>query len=246
MHILAAQIVSLVCMFLSMAGAFLLPFWCIDPKSPAFLSSRYRLVLTQANCLSGGVFLATFFVGLMPEVRNLYQHVMESYHVTYSFPITEFVIFIGFLLALAIEQAALEYKEKSERIFILPGDGKDGQSSPPNYTCESSTTELASSGHGHSHQDMATALISDNGSNVRLGMLLVSLGVHSLFEGLALGLQTSPSTLFRLAIGVALHEILMAFALGVSVSKMHLRFITACKLAFVFSASIPVGQVSIF
>lgn len=242
MNIIGAQIISLLCMFISMAGAFLLPFWCIGPKPHIFMSPRYRTALTQANCLSGGVFLATFFIGLMPEVRRLYEHVLETYQITYSFPVTEFVIFIGFLLALAVEQGALEYKEKSENCLIQHGDSKVEQS-PSNTNCESVNTEIFSSGHGHSHHDMATALVGSGGSNMRLGMLLISLGVHSLFEGLALGLQTSSSTLFRLAIGVALHELLMAFALGVSVSRIRLPIVTACKLAFVFSATIPVGQV---
>lgn len=243
MNIIEAQIVSILCLFVSMAGAFLLPFWCMGPKPHIFMSPRYRMALTQANCLSGGVFLATFFVGLMPEVRRLYQHVFETYQITYCFPITEFVIFLGFLLALAIEQGALEYKEKTENCLIQPVESKMEQNIQGNMTNDSVNSVNSSSGHGHSHGDMATALVGNNGSNMRLGMLLISLGVHSLFEGLALGLQTSSATLFRLAVGVALHELLMAFALGVSVSRIRLPVVTTCKLAFLFSASIPVGQV---
>lgn len=222
MNILEAQLASLISIFFSMFGAFLLPLGFINPKSHFFLNSRYRMVLTQANCLSGGVFLATFFIGLMPEVRNLYHHVFNLYQISYSFPTTEFVIFIGFLLALGIEQCALEYKEKAST------DEK-------NSNCDLNS----SSGHGHSHYDMATALVGDN---IRLGMLLVSLGVHSLFEGLALGLQISPTILLRLTIGVALHELLMAFALGVSVAKLNLPLVTSVKLALFFSATIPLGQ----
>lgn len=240
MHILLAQITSLTCMYLGMTGAFLLPFWCIGPKLSS-IKPRYRTALTLANCLSGGVFLATFFVGLMPEVRNLYQQVFNVYQISYCFPLTEFVIVVGFLFALAVEQGALEYKEKKD-ILIIPEDGKETQNIPNSMSDIACTDTPSYHNHGHSHQDIATALIGNNGSGVRLCMLLVSLGIHSLFEGLALGLQTSPTTLLQLAIGVALHEILMSFALGVSVCRLHLPMISAIKLAFLFSASIPAGQ----
>lgn len=246
MHIIEAQLVSLLCMFVSMGGAFLLPFWCIGPKAHIFMSSRYRKALTLANCLSGGVFLATFFIGLMPEVRLLYQHVLETHHVTYHFPITEFVIFVGFLLALAVEQGALEYKERSQNRLLPLEENKVEQNNTLDPTCDATNSDMPTSGHGHSHHDMASALVGNGGSNMRLGMLLISLGIHSLFEGLALGLQTSPGTLFRLSIGVALHELLMAFALGVSVAKIRLPLATAWKLAFLFSATIPAGQVNKF
>lgn len=245
MNIIEAQIVTLLCLFVTMAGAFLLPFWFIGPKPHIFMSPRYRMALTQANCLSGGVFLATFFVGLMPEVRRLFEHVLEIYEIKYSFPVTEFVIFIGFLLALAVEQGALEYKDKTENRLLQNGQNKTEQNIQGDINCEPVHTEIMSTEHGHSHHDMATALVGSGGSNMRLGMLLISLGVHSLFEGLALGLQTSSATLFQLAIGVALHELLMAFALGVSVSRIRLPLVTACKLAFLFSAAIPAGQVSL-
>jgi len=216
-----------------MGGAFLVPLCCIELKSDSF-NLKYRKFLTLANCLSGGVFLATFFVGLMPEVRKLYHQLQDIYQFSDAFPLTEFVIFIGFLLALAIEQGTLEYKEKKEP--LLKDGTKADEISPDNNIAK------VPSSHGHSHHDIAADLVCSSSSSVRLGILLVSLGVHSLFEGLALGLQTSPATLCRLTVGVALHEILMAFALGVSVSRLHLPLVVSCKLALLFSASIPTGQ----
>ncbi|KFM57985.1 Zinc transporter ZIP3, partial [Stegodyphus mimosarum] len=280
MHIISAQLMSLTCIFLSMVTVFLLPYWWLGRKPETFIGSRYQMAISLANCLSGGVFMATFFVGLMPEVRSMFLDVFEAYKISSDFPISEFVIFIGFLLALGIEQCVLQYKEKNATYTSLPSGSSDGSNKVDLNSsrtscalkdvcdvsavdCDSDNAQKAASvnvsssrsdseslvsspekfhshsNHGHSH-DIGEIMQGETG--IRLGMLLVSLGVHSLFEGLAVGLQTSVPTLVNLVVGVAVHELLVAFAMGVNVSRLHLPASTALKLAVLFSASIPVGQ----
>ncbi|XP_054708284.1 zinc transporter ZIP3-like [Uloborus diversus] len=282
MHIIGAQLICLAVLFLSMLIVFSLPYWWIGRKPESFDGSRYQTAISLANCLSGGVFIATFFVGLMPEVREMFLEVLESYKISSVFPVTEFVIFIGFLLALGIEQCVLEYRERNARTYAsVPltnsEDNKSDLISSPvscgmKDVCDSSVVDYDSDNpmkatvvkitngksdsdslvgspekfhshnnhHGHSH-DIGQMLQGDSG--IRLGMLMVSLGVHSLFEGLALGLQTSVATLLNLVIGVAVHELLVAFAMGVNVARLRLPKSTIVKLAILFAALIPIGQV---
>ncbi|GFQ64642.1 zinc transporter ZIP3 [Trichonephila clavata] len=264
-----------------MISSFLLPYWWVSRKPHLFGGTKYEVAVSLANCFSGGVFVATFFVGLMPEVRNMFFDVFQEYKITTDFPITEFVIFIGFLLALAIEQSVLDYRERKGTYSSVPSgsneeNNKAEQNSSPascalREVCDSNNLDYDSDnparatikicnnrsdnesiigspekfhnhsyhGHGHSH-DIGQILQGESG--IRLGMLMVSLGIHSLFEGLALGLQTSVPVLVNLVVGVAVHELLVAFAMGVNVSRLRLTTRTALKLAFIFSASIPVGQ----
>ncbi|XP_015919314.1 zinc transporter ZIP3 [Parasteatoda tepidariorum] len=287
MHIITAQLASLSCLFLCMVIVFILPCCWMSRKPNSFDGSRYQIAISLANCLSGGVFIATFFVGLMPEVRDMFVDVFQEYKISSEFPITEFVIFIGFLLALGIEQCVLDYREKKGSSYSSVPDGHsedgsklDSAASTASYAlkdaCDTSILDYDSDnqdktsvkvcggnldtdsilgspekfqnnnshrhshGHGHSH-DIGQMIQGESG--IRLGMLMVSLGVHSLFEGLALGLQTSVPTLVNLVIGVAVHELLVAFAMGVNCSRLRLPFPTAMKLALLFSASIPVGQI---
>jgi len=71
-------------------------------------------------------------------------------------------------------------------------------------------------------------------SFLRCVVLLLALGVHSLFEGVAIGLQDDLWTLVSLAIGVGLHGVLMAFALGVSLARQGLSRSTLYKLSVAF------------
>lgn len=269
-------------MFGSMTGVFLFPFFWVGQRPESFSGSFYKAALSCANCVSGGVFIATFFIGLMPEVRYMFHETFQTYQIQLDFPITELVIFLGFILALSIEQIVLERQERKSGVYTtvpshsseaednikkqLEGSKKRDATKIPVDTTE---TERSSSdndsdiqckqsssldrhlpntdysdhnhNHGHSHVDISHMLQS-NAANIRLGLLIVSLGVHSLFEGLALGLQTEVPTLVNLVIGVAMHELLVAFAMGVNVSRLKVPTSTALKLAVIFSASIPCGQ----
>ena len=104
----------------------------------------------------------------------------------------------------------------------------------------SHATESHSHQHGHSHGlDMVTA---GQSSGLRCVLLLAALSCHSLFEGVAVGLQDSIPRLVNLYIGVLIHEALVAFAIGVSLARQPLRRALVLQLGVVFSLMIPVGM----
>lgn len=94
-----------------------------------------------------------------------------------------------------------------------------------------------STGHGHSH---ITDIVKDD-FGLRCLFLLFALSIHSLFEGLALGLQSDIEKTVTLFIGIAVHEVLVAFAIGVSLAQQSLKVATIVKLCLIFSLTIPVG-----
>lgn len=66
------------------------------------------------------------------------------------------------------------------------------------------------------------------------------------FLGLALGLQTDIKYAIRLFIGIILHECLVALALGLNAVRLqqeNLRMRMHIKFAFIFSLTIPVGNI---
>jgi zinc transporter ZupT len=77
-----------------------------------------------------------------------------------------------------------------------------------------STLFQKSEGHGHAH--LSSALTADEEGTVN-GLLayiiFAALSIHSIFEGLALGLSTSPLTLY---LAILLHKSLETLALGMS------------------------------
>jgi zinc transporter 1/2/3 len=69
--------------------------------------------------------------------------------------------------------------------------------------------------HHHHHQPQLERL------SVRSLLLLFGLSIHSLFEGSALGLQTDAGDFIRLLIAIMLHEVLCAFAFGLSLAEQR-------------------------
>ena len=91
--------------------------------------------------------------------------------------------------------------------------------------------------HGHSHLDAFQA-----SSGLRCGILMLALSIHSVFEGMAVGLQTEMSNLINLYVGVLIHECLVALAVGTSLAKTGMQRWTVVKLGVLFSLMIPVGM----
>lgn len=94
-------------------------------------------------------------------------------------------------------------------------------------------------GHGHSH---LTGVFETHG--LRSFLLMAALGIHSLFEGMAVGLQESVMALINLFVGVLLHECLISFSVGVSLAQHQavIKRSLITKLCVVFSATIPFGM----
>ena len=92
-------------------------------------------------------------------------------------------------------------------------------------------------GGGHSH----LGELAGEEFGLRSIVLLFALSIHSLFEGAAVGLQEAISPLVNLVVGIAVHECLVAFALGVSLARQDVSRGTVVKLGLVFSATIPAG-----
>ncbi|CAG2119849.1 unnamed protein product, partial [Medioppia subpectinata] len=94
--------------------------------------------------------------------------------------------------------------------------------------------------HGHSHD---YSHVQGAGS-VSFFILMFATSVHSVFEGLALGLQRDPTKALHLFIGIILHECLVALALGLNAARLDPGLKTNLRFSAVFSLTIPVGIVA--
>lgn len=54
-------------------------------------------------------------------------------------------------------------------------------------------------------------------------IFLVALGMHSVFEGIAVGLQTEKDKVLEFSVAVLVHETVMAFTFGMEVSSVDFR-----------------------
>ena len=74
--------------------------------------------------------------------------------------------------------------------------------------------------HGASNEGL-TSQMASNYSQVSPYLLLAALSVHSLFEGIAIGLEEEVDHTLNLIFAILVHKVVAAVALGVALSKME-------------------------
>lgn len=73
-------------------------------------------------------------------------------------------------------------------------------------------------------------------------ILMIALSVHSIFEGLALGLQSSEGSVINMAIAIVIHKGAAGSSLGISLVKTFPNDFRLCRqLVLLFSLSTPLG-----
>jgi len=227
------------------------------------LSSRWRITVSLSSCFSGGVFVAACILDLFPDVHEAMDHVLDEiekqYNTKIDYPVAGFVICFGFFLVLIIEQIVLEYKERinSNRANLsvnaydetspLLHNHNDTHNDRERSRYGSGANESLASmeapddavGHEH-HHDHGVAFHPH--STIRSMILLIALSFHSIFEGLAIGLQQDLGQLISLFIAVIAHKAIMAFSLGLTLAQASLSAKQYVMSIMIFSLASPFGM----
>ena len=75
-------------------------------------------------------------------------------------------------------------------------------------------------------------------------ILMIALSVHSIFEGLALGLQSDLASVTNIVIAICIHKGAASSSLGISLVKTFPENFRLCRqLVFCFSCATPLGVV---
>ncbi|XP_004689427.1 PREDICTED: zinc transporter ZIP3 [Condylura cristata] len=243
MKLLVAKILCMVGVFFFMLLGSLLPVKIIETDFEK--AHRSKKVLSLCNTFGGGVFLATCFNALLPAVREKLQKVLSLGHISTDYPLAETIMMLGFFMTVFLEQLVLTFrKEKPSFIDLETFNAGSDAGSDSEYE---SPFMGGGRGHGlyvephpHSHHGLSVQELSRS-SPLRLLSLVFALSAHSIFEGLALGLQEEGEKVVSLFVGVAIHETLVAVALGISMARSAMPLRDAAKLAITVSAMIPLG-----
>lgn len=180
----------------------------------------------------------------LPRPPLQLQKVLSLGHISTDYPLAETIVMLGLFLTVFLEQLVLTFrKEKPSFIdletFNAGSDaGSDSEYESP-FMGGARGHALYVDPHTHSHGLSVQELSSS--SPLRLLSLVFALSAHSVFEGLALGLQEEGEKVASLFVGVAVHETLVAVALGISMARSSMSLRDAAKLAVTVSAMIPLG-----
>lgn len=106
MDVVAAKIIALVILTALTMMAGLLPVKLVKfvGKSLIKMDGTIQYLLNGSRCFSGGVFLATCFLHLIPETRDKVKEVMKYLGSTSQYPVAELLTMSGFYAVLFVEQ----------------------------------------------------------------------------------------------------------------------------------------------
>lgn len=84
--------------------------------------------------------------------------------------------------------------------------------------------------------------------NSRIAAIILSIGllVHNIFEGMAIGLSSSPNALLIIMIAVCSHKLITAFSLGLSFYQAEWFDCSAITVMIMFTIAGPIGTIAGF
>lgn len=197
-----------------------------------------RRLLSLTSCFAGGVFFATCLLDLIPDYLDGINKAFESAGVTLQFPLPEFIMAMGFFLVLILEQILLSFKSNSsssaavfdERRSLLEGSST-GVQAPESHQPRGSVSDEP----GHHHVDFSSQ------SALRAFVLVFSLSLHSIFEGLAVGLVEEDKEVMEICLALVIHKSIISLSLCFRLIQGRIRRVVAAGCLLLFSVMSPLG-----
>ena len=172
------------------------------------------------------------------------QEIKTEYNVDIDYPLAQFIVCCGFFLILIVEQLVSSMqdswtgqREEREPLLRAGTPGVSYQSTAPTIAELPDDVHHPTDGHGHSHLSHPAL----QQTSLRSVMLLLALSLHSVFEGVAIGLQDNSSQLLSLFIAVIVHKAVMAFSLGLNIAQSSLSQKNFVISNVIFSLASPLG-----
>ncbi|XP_075983287.1 zinc transporter ZIP1-like [Anticarsia gemmatalis] len=229
------------------------------------LKTTNRVVMTLLS-FGGGVLLSTTFMHLMPEIQENVEYLQGIGTMReFEFSITPLLTCCGFFIMYLVEELVHMYIHHRER--------KNGQAAPlvrnlsvrqsrggvvanGEKSVTNSTADLVEpkkdpennhthNGHSHHHSHMPMNVGDDVTSALRGLLIVLALSIHELFEGLAVGLESSTSHVWYMLGAISAHKLVIAFCIGVELiatrTKTKLTIIYITTFAIVSPLGIGIG-----
>uniref|UniRef100_A0A8C6WML5 Solute carrier family 39 member 1 n=1 Tax=Neogobius melanostomus TaxID=47308 RepID=A0A8C6WML5_9GOBI len=143
---------------------------------------------------------------------------------TLQFPLPEFIMAMGFFLVLILEQILLSFSHHQPI--------QSPESHPHDHHHHRGN---ASEEPGHLHVDFTSQ------SALRAFILVFSLSLHSIFEGLAVGLVEDEKEVMEICLALVIHKSIIALSLCFRLLQGRIRRTVAAGCLLLFSVMSPLG-----
>ncbi|KAK1160819.1 zinc transporter ZIP1-like [Acipenser oxyrinchus oxyrinchus] len=191
-------------------------------------TETHRLVQSLVSCFAGGVFLSACLLDIIPDYLSDIAEELQARGIDTNFPLAEFIMASGFFLILILERLVLDYsgRRSGETTPLLSPSGH-AHGFHPHRDVESSGQHVHVDFHAH--------------SSFRSFILFLSLSLHSVFEGLAIGLQTTDSKVLQICIAILVHKSIIVFSLAVKLVQSAVPPLWVAAYVGVFAMMSPLG-----
>ncbi|VVC29586.1 Hypothetical protein CINCED_3A000865 [Cinara cedri] len=255
--VILAKILSIAFLGLSSLTAGSLPV-CVFERLGIMQQSRGGIantVLRLTLNFGGGVLLSTTFVHLLPEVREGVEGLVANGTLDANGPVTgrlaELVMCVGFLIMYCVEDLAHGHGHGHGHGHKRDDPDGGGWQNPgfkieetmsaagrvANYnSCTSSGGNADTAG-----KPVQPKYASNSDAVYRSFLIIFALCIHEVFEGLAIGLEKNPTTVWSLTVAVGCHKVVIAFYIGSQMLSDRARPYLAHCSVFIFALASPVG-----
>ncbi|KAE9418694.1 hypothetical protein Angca_003188 [Angiostrongylus cantonensis] len=216
--------------------------------------------LSMLSCFSGGVFMGTCFLDIVPHINENYEDFKVLSGIDIEFPLPQFCTCIGFFLVYLIEEICIKIfsmkhnhspddnVEKAKAAPIVHRDSlnlrntqallgiKDDED--PRNTLQAHRFSLVM----EETANYAVAEASE-GSLLKSLTFAIAMSFHSILEGFALGVQNTTARIVTLFISLILHKGVEAFSVGLQISKGNSHKLKAVVTTIIIYALMtPLGS----
>ncbi|KAM8973575.1 zinc transporter ZIP1-like [Pelodytes ibericus] len=199
----------------------------------------HRMWLSFISCVAGGVFLAACLLDIVPDFLSDMKEEMEKQQITTDFPLPEFILSMGILLVLIVERIVLECSQgmTEETTPLLHSHANSPVLEHPPHNSQGNHNYDVEHARHHFHVDFNAH------SSFRCFVLILSLSLHSIFEGIAIGLQNSQSKVLQISIAILVHKSIIAVSLSLLLlqSRVQTRWFVTSIVMFALMSPIGIG-----
>ncbi|CAD8138958.1 unnamed protein product [Paramecium pentaurelia] len=182
------------------------------------------LLISYTNAFSSGLFLAVGIVHILPEANETLQDYVD-------YPIAFLITIMGFSLLLFVEKIIFRNVEENPSCVELQQLDTQGHHQ---------AILLENFDHQHTNQ-LIHSLKHNQNNNLKPYLLSTAIGLHAIFEGIALGVTKRTSDTLALGLSLMGHKWAEGWALGVAFRESSVEQEIQIKF-IIFSALLsPIG-----
>ncbi|KAI6188730.1 Zinc transporter ZIP2 [Aphelenchoides besseyi] len=198
--------------------------------------NRLVLFISCLSCFAGGTFLSVIFLHLLPDAHIFLNDVQQSGSWRTSYPIVELIALLGFFVVYLVEIL-------SDSCFVHAARDQSLVTKNPGILERGRRSASAIHREGHGQNTEFVELQDQEHRNVLIARtisFICALVLHSAVEGFSFGVQTNPTSVVALFLGIVVHRTVVAFSVGTRLINCHAENKPLVVfLALIFSISSP-------